>query len=146
MHLFAYGTLMCEDIMHRVAACQPAHAPAALAGYRRCRVSGEEYPGIVSAPGGLVPGLVYFDVPEAAWPRLDVFEGEMYRRTAVSITGVDVCGDELALEAQTYVVRPQFVHRLLPAEWSLAEFLASGRPRFEAAYAGFEQLLNRRGR
>lgn len=130
--------------MHRVAACLPAHAPAALINYRRCRVAGEEYPGMVPAPGGLVPGLVYFDVPAEAWTRLDAFEGEMYQRCTVLLTSADVCGDEISLEAETYVVRPEFVHRLLPVEWSLAEFLQSGRQQFEAGYAGFEQLLPKR--
>ncbi|MBI4793490.1 MAG: gamma-glutamylcyclotransferase [Deltaproteobacteria bacterium] len=134
MHLFAYGTLMCEDIMHKVSACRPAHAPATLGNYRRGRIDGEVYPGVVAEQGGLVRGIVYFDVPAEAWARLDAFEGEMYYR----------CGDEISLEAETYVVRPQFVHRLLPVEWSLAEFLESGRQRFEAGYAGFEQLLPRR--
>ena len=144
IHLFAYGTLMCEDIMHKVSACRPAHAPATLGNYRRCRVDGEVYPGVVAEQGGLVRGLVYFDVPAEAWARLDAFEGEMYCRSIVLLTGADVCGDEISLEAETYVVRPEFVHRLLPVEWSLAEFLESGRQRFEAGYAGFEQLLPRR--
>ena len=105
MHLFAYGTLMCVDIMHKVSACRPAHAPATLGNYRRCRVDGEVYPGVVGEQGGLVPGLVYFDVPAEAWARLDAFEGEMYCRRTVLLTGADVCGDEISLEAETYVDR-----------------------------------------
>lgn len=32
---FAYGTLMCEDIMREVSGIRPSHVPGTLKGYRR---------------------------------------------------------------------------------------------------------------
>ncbi|MCJ7601350.1 MAG: gamma-glutamylcyclotransferase [Desulfobulbaceae bacterium] len=119
MNFFAYGTLMCADIMHQVAGCLPAHAPATLARYRRCRIRGEEYPAIVGQQGVAVQGVVYLEVPDAAWMRLDRFEGEMYDEGGM-------CADGNRLAADTYVIRPEFAHLLLPSEWSYAEFLRSG--------------------
>jgi len=136
MHLFAYGTLMCAEIMQQVAGCLPAQGPATLAGFRRCRLRGEEYPAIVGQPDAVVQGVVYFEVSAAAWQRLDRFEGEMYERRAVQVNGPD--GRSLA--ADTYVIRPAFAPLLLPAEWSYAEFLHTGRQRFAAGYAGFAAL------
>ena len=136
MNLFAYGTLMCAEIMQQVAGCLPAQKQASLAGYQRCRLQGEEYPAIVARPDAMVPGTVYVDLPAAAWPRLDRFEGEMYDRQSVLVQ--DAVGTSLAVQA--YVIRPQYAHLLLPAEWSYAEFLRSGRQRFSADYAGFAAL------
>ena len=136
MNLFAYGTLMCTEIMQQVAGCLPAQLPATLAGYRRSRLRGEEYPAIVGQQGAVVQGVVYLEVPQEAWRRLDRFEGEMYARRPVLVDGAE--GKSLA--ADTYVIRPEFARLLLPAEWSYAEFLRTGRKRFAADYAGFAAL------
>lgn len=50
-HLFAYGTLMCDDIMQAVAACRPARMPGTLRGFSRRRVKGEVYPGLLQNQG-----------------------------------------------------------------------------------------------
>jgi gamma-glutamylcyclotransferase (GGCT)/AIG2-like uncharacterized protein YtfP len=136
MNLFAYGTLMCTDIMQQVAGCLPALLPAALAHYRRCRLRSEEYPAIVGRQGAVVQGVVYLAVPQEAWRRLDRFEGEMYDRRSVL---ADVAEGE-SLAADTYVIRPEFAHLLLPSEWSYEEFLCTGRKKFAADYAGFAAL------
>ena len=72
-----------------------------LRDYHRGTIRGEVYPGIVPRRGEVVEGLVYRDLPEEAWKRLDAFEGEMYCRTDVGIE-----------QAQTYVVRPEFEQRV----------------------------------
>jgi len=136
MNLFAYGTLMCADIMQQVAGCLPLHAPATLARFRRCRVRGEEYPAIIGRQEAAVQGLVYLEVPEEAWQRLDRFEGEMYDRRTVLVDWADGKG----LVADTYVIREEFVHLLLPSDWSYEEFLCTGRKRFETDYGGFDAL------
>ena len=46
-HLFAYGTLMCEDIMQEVSGCLPEHRRGFLKGYVRRRVKGQAYPGLL---------------------------------------------------------------------------------------------------
>ena len=78
--LFAYGTLMSRDIMQRVSGQRCEATPGVLRGYRRNRICGEVYPGIIASPGGMVEGILYSGLAEDAWKRLDLFEGEMYRR------------------------------------------------------------------
>jgi len=142
MNLFAYGTLLCADILHKVTGCRPAHAPAALRGYRRHALTDEVYPAIVAHEGAAVAGVIYFDVPAGAWSCLDRFEGEMYARRIVRV----LCEDGTSVDAATYVIKPEFAYRLAPSEWSVEEFLASGRKKFEAEYSGFDEVGNRRRR
>lgn len=79
-HFFAYGTLMCEDILLAATGCRFTGVRGVLRDYERRTIRGEVYPGIVVTPGKVVEGLVYSDLPEVTWRCLDTFEGEMYQR------------------------------------------------------------------
>lgn len=138
-HCFTYGSLMCEDIMAAVCDLpigKLAAYRAALAGFVRHPVTEESYPGIIPASGAMVVGVVYVDVPEAAWPRLDRFEGEMYERLPVMIR----LEDGASLEAHSYVIRPHFVDRLAAGEWDSSAFLREGKAQFIARYLAFREL------
>lgn len=134
--LFAYGSLMFDDIMFTVSGSRYKSAPALLRDYRRAVVRGEVYPGIAPQKGEVVPGTVYFGLPAAAWQRLDLFEGEMYRRDTVAVE----LADGRIAKAQTYVVRPEFASRLSRKPWSAEEFLHTDKLQFEARYRGFHKL------
>ena len=138
--LFAYGTLMCEDIMLAVTGERFSRNAGFLRDYQRRKIKGEVYPGVIPRPGGVVEGIVYRDVSDAAWSLLDSFEGEMYRRQVVRVS----IADGTSLEAHTYVVRPEFKDRLGSSEWNFEKFLRRGKKTFEARYAGFKALKNAR--
>jgi gamma-glutamylcyclotransferase (GGCT)/AIG2-like uncharacterized protein YtfP len=129
-HLFAYGTLMCEDIMREVAGCRLPNVRGKLRGYSRRIVKGELYPALVQDEAGQVSGLVFRDVPPAAWERLDRFEGEMYRRQSVQVE----LADSKLLQAAAYVVRPEFLGHLDLSDWDFDRFLRSGKKRFLQEY------------
>lgn len=135
-HCFTYGSLMWADIMARVCGREFASEPASLADHRRHPVRGQDYPGLRAVPGGLVPGRLYRDVDEAAWARLDAFEGDEYERADVVV----VLADGRALPAQVYRFRAEFAGRLLPGDWDAEAFAREGRARFIARYAGFGLL------
>jgi gamma-glutamylcyclotransferase (GGCT)/AIG2-like uncharacterized protein YtfP len=135
-HLFAYGTLMCEDIMQEVSGCLPEHRRGVLKGYVRLRVRDHVYPGLLQREANRVDGVVYLNVPASAWERLDRFEGEMYARRTVSIE-MDSGG---RLTAETYIVRPEYVDSLEEAEWDFSEFLSSGKSKFRAGYVGYHSI------
>lgn len=118
-HFFAYGTLMCADLMQQVTGRHWDGAPALLKGYYRRAVTGEKYPALMPGKDGLVKGIVYRDVPDAIWERLDRFEGKMYTRHPVLVTQRD--GTELA--AVVYVIRPEFLDCLAAHDWDYAGFL-----------------------
>lgn len=62
-HLFAYGTLMCDDIIAEISGSLLSHVSATLRGYRRMCVKGEHYPALVPEAGGSVEGVLYLNVP-----------------------------------------------------------------------------------
>jgi gamma-glutamylcyclotransferase (GGCT)/AIG2-like uncharacterized protein YtfP len=130
---FAYGTLMSLDIMLEVSNTIPSHAPGRLDNYLRRPVRGELYPGIIPYPDAVVEGMVYFNVPDSVWQKLDRFEGEMYTRETVNVA----LNDGTDIEAFVYVVKQQFADRLEPAEWSFMEFLQNGKAPFLKTYKGF---------
>ena len=132
-NLFAYGTLMCDDIMYEVSGCCPDSVSAILHGYSRRFVKGEHYPALVSDQHGRVEGLVFRDVPAHAWERMDRYEGEMYFRQQVQ---TELCDGEILI-AETYVFRPKFDALLEQAEWDPDEFLKLEKEHFLLHYRGF---------
>jgi len=135
-HCFTYGSLMCEDIMGAVCAFPATSLPARLDGFRRHPVIGEDYPGMVPAAGATVAGRLYLDLPASAWPRLDAFEGDAYRRETVEVALAD--GRRLA--AWTYVFKPALAARLGAGDWDFERFLATGKARFTRRFIGFDAL------
>jgi len=139
MALFAYGTLMCEDIMRTVAGTLPRQRQALLRGYRRLRVKGKDYPALVPDPEGSVAGVLYSNLTAPAWGRLDRFEGAFYARTLVSVERVD----GKVLPAAAYVARSRFRYRLAPFDWDFAEFLRNGKKGFQRRVKGHCATGNR---
>jgi gamma-glutamylcyclotransferase (GGCT)/AIG2-like uncharacterized protein YtfP len=135
-HLFAYGSLMCEDIMEAVSGCRLPNATGTAKGYSRRSVKGETYPAIVADGTEETAGVVYRDVPAPAWERLDRFEGDMYMRQPVSVE----LADGTAVAADAYVVRPECLGRLESFGWRFADFLRNGKTSFQREYKGFAAL------
>lgn len=135
-NLFTYGSLMCADIMHRVAGCRAQSAEAVLMAFHRSKIIREEYPGIVPRPESKVSGVLYFRLPDEAIRRLDIFEGELYARQEVEV----ILPEHGVCHAMTYVIKPRYRDRLSDEEWSYAHFLAVGKARFEKDYFGFEKI------
>ena len=136
MNLFAYGTLMCAEIMEEVAGCRPVFCQGTLKDYCRRALRGEHYPAIVPLDGDRVPGVLYLDLSAAAWERLDRFEGEMYLRRPVQIE-VDQGGLQ---PAETYVLHPDFGDRLTADPWDFDRFLKTGKAIFQQGYKGYHAL------
>ncbi len=86
---------------------------ARLSDFRCLELLRADYPGIVACQGFSVEGILVRGIPPSAWPRLDRYEGEMYRRTVVS----PVCDDGVATEAWAYVTRPRYRVRLGKKDW-----------------------------
>lgn len=135
--LFAYGTLMCPDILSLVCRCEIAGQTAHLEGYQRLRVAGEHYPALVPAKPHSLPstitGILYRPFPPQLWGLLDEFEGNMYERRPVQV----MTSDGSSVEAMTYLCRPESTGLLTSEEWSFESFLRSGKPHFLSHYHGF---------
>ena len=135
-HLFTYGSLMCPEIMERVAGLRAPSRSATLANFLRSRLSGFDYPGIFPHPQGQVRGILYFDLPQAALARLDAFEGDQYLRQEVAVT----LDDGQRLPATTYVLVADCHALVTGEEWDFASFLASAKDHFLATYDGFDKI------
>lgn len=109
---------------------------AKLDGYRRHPVIGAEYPAMVAHAGHQVRGVLYLDLPPAAWPRLDRFEGEEYERRVVEVA----LADGKLQPAWTYIFRAELAARLGEGDWDFSRFLREGKRRFVSGYAGFDSL------
>lgn len=136
MALFAYGTLMSEEIVKAVIGFVPERKQGTITGFRRYAVKNADYPGIMQARNFSVAGIVYLDIDRQSWNRLDLFEGEMYYRQLVGVQA----DDETVIEAETYVVKPSYFSSLTEHDWSFARFKKSGKASFVASYNGFEHL------
>jgi gamma-glutamylcyclotransferase (GGCT)/AIG2-like uncharacterized protein YtfP len=135
-HLFAYGTLMCNDIMAKISGSNLVSIPATLRGYQPRCVKGEYYRALVPEPEGRVEGVVYRDVSRMVWGRLDRFEGDMYVREMVHVE----VSNGVILPAETYVGRSDFLDHLDEAEWDFVNFLRSGKQAFRKHYRGYGEL------
>ena len=135
-NLFAYGTLMCPDIMQMVAGELLVPVSAVLSGYARYSIVNEDYPGLMPGLESEVQGQLYLNLSGRAWSRLDAFEGEMYERRSVRV----ILDSHDILEAQTYVIRPRYYDCLSEDAWSFEHFLQHTKHKFLRQYAGFELI------
>jgi len=127
---------MCSDIMYHVAGCRPDLVAATLQNYRRSRIRGEEYPGIIADAGSEVAGILYLNLPDSALQRLDEFEGEQYTRQELQV--ITEQGSSCA--AMAYVIKSQHSHLLTGETWSYEHFLAHGKSQFLSTYIGFHKI------
>ena len=135
MKIFTYGTLMIPDVMYAVTTREFRFKDAILRGYARFTVKGESYPGIIPVADTVTEGIIYFDVDELSLERLDAFESDLYQRTPVR---VETEKDEI-LNAETYVVRPEYRGYLSSKEWNVKEFNQKHLGAFLETYLGFQK-------
>jgi gamma-glutamylcyclotransferase (GGCT)/AIG2-like uncharacterized protein YtfP len=117
--IFAYGTLVAEDVVRALLGRVPPAAPARLEGYARYALRGRVYPGIVPQAGAHTDGVVYEGLDAVSLARLDRFEGSLYRRESLRVLGAS----GLRVEAETYVVADSQRHALSREPWSLECFV-----------------------
>jgi gamma-glutamylcyclotransferase (GGCT)/AIG2-like uncharacterized protein YtfP len=135
MKIFTYGTLMIPEVMVAVTNRRFRFKNAMLRGYARFTVKGESYPGIIPVADAVTEGIIYFDVDELPLERLDIFEGDLYQRTPVL---AEMEGGEI-LNAEAYVVKPEFRNHLSSSEWNMKEFTQKHLEAFLETYLGFKK-------
>lgn len=120
--LFAYGTLLCKEILEEVTGYLPGGVTAKLEDYRRFSLKGATYPGMARCSGHEVEGVVFFDITPEAWGRLDEFEGELYARERV----VALTPGGREVEAHAYVLKEQYQHLAEERDWDIGVFIKRG--------------------
>lgn len=128
--------LMCDDIMQEVSTLALAGERALLLGYNRRAVIDHAFPALIESTGEQLWGVLYREVSEDGWLRLDRFEGAMYARRTVQ---VQLVSGEM-LNAVTYVVEDAYREMVSTELWDYEHFLDKGRQQFESNYAGYKVL------
>ena len=133
MNIFTYGTLMIADVMYAVTTREFRFVDAILRGYARFMVKGESYPGIIPVTDAVTEGIIYFDADELSLERLDAFEGDLYQRTPIQAE----TQEGKILNAETYVVKPEYRDYLSSKGWDVEEFVQNSLEAFLNTYQGF---------
>lgn len=119
---------MVPAIMESVSGRRYASASGWLYDHVRYRLRGKSYPGLVRSAGNVTKGLLYTGLDDIALERVDAFEGEIYKRTTVSVR----LSDRSILTAEAYVLRPGFGELLTDEPWDFEDFKTRHMDRFMA--------------
>ena len=137
--LFAYGSLVVEEVMRAVTGLCPVSEHARLPGYLCRRLRGRSSPGIVPSAerdddGRLVEaeGRLYRGVDEGVFARLDDFEGPLDVRT-----GVGVATASGAVACFTYGLASACSNELSDGRWSVEDFVRQDLEEFLAECRSF---------
>lgn len=120
-NIFAYGSLMYEEIWSRVVCGSYEGLVAELDGHVTKKIKGEVYPAIIRGEGS-VRGVLYFSVSSEDIARLDSFEGKMYERTLCDV----MSQDGLIRPCFFYAFREEFFGLLGDDDWDSQEFKDNG--------------------
>lgn len=109
--LFAYGSLMFDEVLRVLIGRAPDRTPATVEGWRAAALPGRVYPVLVPA-ATRASGLVLSGITPAEWRILDAYEDDLY--DLVRLPLVD------GGHAWTYVAPPKT--DALDKDWSATEF------------------------
>lgn len=130
-HLFTYGSLMFEDVWHRLVRGHYLSQKATLQGYARRAIKNDVYPLIFEA-NEWVEGRVYYEISDEDLVILDTFEGEYYERKEV-----ELLVENKKINAYTYVLKEAYYDLIDSKVWNDALFAQEGIQSFLEGYKGF---------
>ena len=112
---------MFAEVMEIVAGCRPESRVAVLMGFRRGRLRGRLYPGLVRDAAAQTHGVLWEGLESTELARIDRFEGALYERQRCEV----VLGSGERRAAFVYVLGPSPQRaQLLELDWDEAEFRA----------------------
>ena len=113
-NLFAYGTLMIEDVFNKFSKHPIQKSNGYLIGYECRQLNNRIYPGIIIGQG-IVNGIIYHQLTQEDFLNLDAYEGEEYSREKVLINK----SATEQISAWCYLYKKEFFNNLLIDRWSL---------------------------
>ena len=133
-NIFTYGSLMFQPVWSKVVKGEYGSMTGKIYGVQRKCVRGETYPCLIGADNDQsVEGTVYFQVSREDAGRLDLFEGEYYRRCRKKC----VLADGRLIDVETYLFRKEFYHLADDKDWDVKWFESEGIYYFINYYKGF---------
>ena len=131
---------MFPEIMGAVTGQVFAAYAAIAKGYKRFRMKGKIYPGLVCEPGASTQGYVYANVNERALWYLDHFEDQVYVRRFITVR------NEREQQNSTFAyLIPEESRTVLTSEkWNQEEFLATHFKDYVDACKAFHVQISRK--
>ena len=128
MNIFAYGTLICPEMVFALTGKNYVSEKAVLNNFKRFKIYDDgqprAYPAIKKYAGGLVNGIILYDVDKESMEALDFFEGGEYIRTLLEIVT-----DGKKIKTYVYVWEKKYNPKL-KNEWSLNYFIKNDMPEY----------------
>ena len=135
MNVFTYGSLMFERVWARVVGGVYERFNVTMYGYLRRKLKERAYPALI--PGtrsDSVDGVLYLNIHPSDLLRLDLFEGDYYRKEKAECR---IPGGEVT-SAWVYLLKDRYYDLLEDAPWDPAWFAETGIRSFLKKYEGFE--------
>ena len=93
MNIFAYGTLICPEMIYALTGKTFRSEKAVLMDFKRYKIydngNPRAYPAIKQIEGANVEGVLWYDVDKKSFEVLDFFEGFEYIRTELEVEMMD---------------------------------------------------------
>lgn len=118
MNLYTYGSLRLPQVWEKVVGRTFLTTPGRLRDHVALRVKGRLFPGIIPRAGAVTAGTVYHDLDDDALVLLDAYESTLYERLPVV---VETSGGPV--DAQAYVVKPEYQIELESTPWDFQAFV-----------------------
>jgi gamma-glutamylcyclotransferase (GGCT)/AIG2-like uncharacterized protein YtfP len=112
-NLFVYGTLLSKEIWESIISGNYSSESAVLKGYARKKVKRKDYPGLIKHDGSKVEGMIYYDISEEDFRKLDEYEGEEYVRMKVSAK----LTSGKKVECFMYLFKKEYFGKLTNRDW-----------------------------
>jgi gamma-glutamylcyclotransferase (GGCT)/AIG2-like uncharacterized protein YtfP len=119
-NVFAYGTLMMQEVFTIVTGREHDQIPARVYGFSRYSFRDRVYPAMVASSGAdFVDGVIYACLPKDSIEALTDFEDQRYRKITVN---AELKESGVKTEAAAFVLPNDSASLIRETEWSLAEF------------------------
>lgn len=114
--LFAYGTLMIDEVIKTLLDRVPNRERTTAEGWRVAQLVGRLYPGLVGQSRSVASGTVYTDLTADEWILLDTFEDPSYTLNSIALTTGGI--------AYTYVW-PEWPAEVHTGDWKISGLTAT---------------------
>ncbi len=88
--LFAYGTLLIDDVITALIGRVPSWTGSTAPGWRAASIPDQDYPGLIPNVNTSAAGRIYRDLTPTEWVLLDHFEDSQYHLDRILVEPDDV--------------------------------------------------------
>lgn len=103
-----------EHLLHK----KTDQVPALAKGYRRFKVKGRTYPGLIAGANHEVRGVLIYPLGSDDLEKLDEYEGLEYTRETIDVLNEKL--NELE-QVQVYLYRKTYSHNITDQNWDLSQ-------------------------